>query len=45
MPFVTEELWQRLPRRSSSQIQTIMKADYPTGVRIFSFPFMTICQI
>ncbi|PGH07743.1 valine-tRNA ligase [Polytolypa hystricis UAMH7299] len=29
MPFVTEELWQRLPRRPSDETVSIMKAAYP----------------
>ncbi|KAL1958037.1 hypothetical protein VTO42DRAFT_5249 [Malbranchea cinnamomea] len=29
MPFVTEELWQRLPRRPGDQTISIMKAPYP----------------
>ncbi|KAK9353638.1 tRNA synthetases class I-domain-containing protein [Lipomyces doorenjongii] len=30
MPFITEELWQRLPRREGDTTQTIVKASYPT---------------
>uniref|UniRef100_A0A7S3PLC7 valine--tRNA ligase n=1 Tax=Aplanochytrium stocchinoi TaxID=215587 RepID=A0A7S3PLC7_9STRA len=30
MPFVTEELWQRLPGRTSSSPESIMIAPYPT---------------
>jgi len=29
MPFVTEELWQRLPRRPNDTNPTIVKAAYP----------------
>lgn len=29
MPFVTEELWQRLPRRSGDKTPSIMLASYP----------------
>jgi valyl-tRNA synthetase len=29
MPFVTEELWQRLPRRKAESAPSIMIADYP----------------
>ncbi|OAX81219.1 hypothetical protein ACJ72_04445 [Emergomyces africanus] len=29
MPFVTEELWQRLPRRPNDETPSIMKAAYP----------------
>lgn len=32
MPFVTEELYQRLPRRSGDFIPSIMKAKYPVDV-------------
>jgi valyl-tRNA synthetase len=36
MPFVTEELWQRLPRRESdSSICSIMKSKYPIEVLLF----------
>jgi len=30
MPFLTEELWQRLPRRPGDKNPTIVKAKYPT---------------
>ncbi|KAI5955863.1 VAS1 [Candida jiufengensis] len=29
MPFVTEEMWQRLPRREGDKTETITKAKYP----------------
>ena len=29
MPFITEELWQRLPRRPGDENPTICKAAYP----------------
>jgi valyl-tRNA synthetase len=29
MPFLTEELWQRLPRRPGDATPSIMKASYP----------------
>lgn len=32
MPFVTEELWQRLPRRPNDPTPSIMLAKYPTLV-------------
>lgn len=32
MPFVTEELWQRLPRRPGDETPSIMLASYPTYV-------------
>jgi len=33
MPFVTEELWQRLPRRPEDKTPSIMIASYPVQVR------------
>ena len=30
MPFITEELWQRLPRRPNDTVPSIVKAAYPT---------------
>ena len=33
MPFVTEELWQRLPRRPNDPTPSIMLAKYPVSVR------------
>ncbi len=30
MPFLTEELWQRLPRRPKDTTPSIVKAAYPT---------------
>ena len=33
MPFVTEELWQRLPRRADDPTPSIMLASYPISVR------------
>jgi valyl-tRNA synthetase len=32
MPFVTEELWQRLPRRPTDATKSIMLARYPEAV-------------
>ena len=32
MPFVTEELWQRLPRRPNDSTPSIMLSKYPTFV-------------
>ena len=29
MPFITEELWQRLPKRESVNVETIIRAEYP----------------
>jgi valyl-tRNA synthetase len=37
MPFVTEELWQRLPRRPNDPTPSIMLASFPVHVSIF-FP-------
>ena len=33
MPFLTEELWQRLPRRAGEEAPSICVAPYPTDVR------------
>jgi len=38
MPFVTEELWQRLPRRPNDATPSIMVSAFPVNVR-FSFFF------
>ncbi|KAL6452315.1 VAS1 Valine--tRNA ligase [Candida maltosa Xu316] len=35
MPFVTEEMWQRLPRRAGDKTLTVMKAQYPTYKKEF----------
>ncbi|PWY98270.1 putative VAS1-valyl-tRNA synthetase [Testicularia cyperi] len=32
MPFVTEELWQRLPRRAGEKAESIALASYPVGM-------------
>ncbi|KAG8933507.1 hypothetical protein FRC02_011707 [Tulasnella sp. 418] len=37
MPFVTEELWQRLPRRTEDPTPSIMLASYPTNDASFDF--------
>lgn len=34
MPFVTEELWQRLPRRAGDAPRSIMVARYPTAAAL-----------
>jgi hypothetical protein len=34
MPFVTEELWQRLPRRAGDKCPSIMISAYPVHVRV-----------
>ncbi|KAG9018677.1 hypothetical protein FRB90_010593 [Tulasnella sp. 427] len=38
MPFVTEELWQRLPRRPEDKTASIMLADYPVEDSTIDFP-------
>lgn len=35
MPYVTEELWQRLPRRPTDKTPSIMLAKFPEAVRPF----------
>ncbi|QLL34304.1 hypothetical protein HG536_0G01630 [Torulaspora globosa] len=35
MPFVSEEMWQRLPRRSTDNAPSIVKASYPVYVKEF----------
>ncbi|KAJ3482542.1 hypothetical protein NLI96_g6905 [Meripilus lineatus] len=37
MPFVTEELWQRLPRRPNDPTPSIMVSSYPTNDPAFVF--------
>lgn len=38
MPFLTEELWQRLPRREGDKTESIMIASYPTQNTEFDDP-------
>ena len=38
MPFLTEELWQRLPRRPNDQCPSIVKAAYPQYNKVFDDP-------
>ncbi|KZT67577.1 hypothetical protein DAEQUDRAFT_729015 [Daedalea quercina L-15889] len=38
MPFVTEELWQRLPRRPNDPTESIMISSFPTFDKAFTFP-------
>lgn len=38
MPFVTEELWQRLPRRPGDETPSIMLASYPVYEKGFDSP-------
>lgn len=35
MPFVTEELYQRLPRRKNDEIPSIVVAQYPLPEQVF----------
>ena len=37
MPFVTEELWQRLSRRPNDATPSIMVSKYPVYVRLFVY--------
>ena len=39
MPFVTEELWQRLPRRPNDPTPSIMVSSYPVNVCQSLCPF------
>ena len=41
MPFVTEELWQRLPRRPNDATPSIMVSRYPINVR-FSLQWLVM---
>ncbi|KAH9916527.1 tRNA synthetases class I-domain-containing protein [Fomitopsis serialis] len=38
MPFVTEELWQRLPRRLNDPTPSIMVSSFPISDKAFAFP-------
>lgn len=38
MPFITEELWQRLPRREGDKTPSICIAEYPEEVPEFTNP-------
>ncbi|KAI9258746.1 valyl-tRNA synthetase [Phascolomyces articulosus] len=38
MPFVTEELYQRLNRRANDKVESIVKAHYPVEEADYSFP-------
>lgn len=35
MPFISEEMWQRLPKRASETAETIVKASYPVYTKEF----------
>jgi valyl-tRNA synthetase len=42
MPYVTEELWQRLPRRPTDKTPSIMLAKFPEAVRFTSLlPYLS----
>lgn len=36
MPFITEELWQRLPKRANVKAPSICVADYPEPQQVSS---------
>ncbi|UKZ62974.1 uncharacterized protein TrAtP1_004202 [Trichoderma atroviride] len=38
MPFITEEMWQRMPRRPSDETKSIMVAKYPTYNAVLDDP-------
>lgn len=38
MPYVTEDLWQRLPRRAGDETKSIMIASFPEETSDFDFP-------
>ena len=38
LPFLTEELWQRLPRRPGDSCPSIVKAAYPQYIEVFHDP-------
>lgn len=39
MPFVTEELFQRLPRRKGDTTPSIVVAQYPLPEQVYSYDF------
>ncbi len=43
MPFVTEELWQRLPRRPNDATPSIMVSAFPVAVSVYS-PYQSMCS-
>ncbi len=46
MPFVTEELWQRLPRMPNDSTPSIMLSSFPVSVRrCFDFRFLSMCVV
>lgn len=44
MPYLTEELWQRLPRRPDDPTETIVLAAFPLPVRAFLWPSEQLCS-
>jgi valyl-tRNA synthetase len=38
MPFVTEEMWQRMPRRPEDKTKSVMVAKYPTYNEVLDDP-------
>jgi valyl-tRNA synthetase len=38
MPFITEEMWQRMPRRPGDETKSIMIAKYPTYTEVLDDP-------
>lgn len=38
MPFITEEMWQRMPRRPNDKTESVMIAKYPTANAAFDDP-------
>lgn len=38
MPYVTEDLWQRLPRRAGDETPSIMVASFPEEIPEYNFP-------
>jgi valyl-tRNA synthetase len=35
MPFITEELWQRLPKRDGEKAESVCVAEYPNPDQVF----------
>lgn len=42
MPFITEELWQRLPRRAFDNAPSICVASYPEAVEVPPFSSLQV---
>jgi valyl-tRNA synthetase len=45
MPFVTEELWQRLPRRPNDPTLSIMVSSYPINVRNYCILLLSLIRL